>query len=165
MSDTMEMFAACFDNEEQADEALKDFQTMHREGSIDLIDAVVVVHGSDGKVRFHETADPGGKTWAKVGTGVPVYFESTPSNTALQGLFALSEEDMIFTLDILHMEASTDIQTGDVIQQLPAAAGSAAYAANIWWAIRGNPRPKILRANKLSIIGARLEKPPVGVGA
>ena len=63
----MELFVAVFDNEKQAGDALKDFRSMHREGSIDLIDAVVVVHNSDGKVRFEETADPSGKTWAKRG--------------------------------------------------------------------------------------------------
>ena len=40
---------------------------MHREGSIDLIDAAVIVRGADGKVRFEETADPSGKKWAKRG--------------------------------------------------------------------------------------------------
>ena len=64
---TMEMFVACFDNEKQAGDALKDFQSMHREGSIDLIDAAVIVHGADGKVEFEETADPSGKKWAKRG--------------------------------------------------------------------------------------------------
>jgi uncharacterized membrane protein len=63
----MELFVAVFDNEKQAGDALKDFRSMHKEGSIDLIDAVVVVHNSDGKVRFEETADPSGKTWAKRG--------------------------------------------------------------------------------------------------
>jgi uncharacterized membrane protein len=63
----MQMFAACFSNETQAGEALKDFQTMHKQGSIDLIDAVVVVRGTDGKVKFEETADPSGKKWAKRG--------------------------------------------------------------------------------------------------
>src|SRR4051794_30358438 len=67
MTDNLELFAASFDNETQAGDALKDFRTMHNEGSIDLIDAVVVVHGADGKVRFEETADPSGKTWAKRG--------------------------------------------------------------------------------------------------
>ncbi len=64
---TMEMFVACFDDEKQAGDALKDFQSMDREGSIDLIDAAVIVHGSDGKVRLEETADPSGKKWAKRG--------------------------------------------------------------------------------------------------
>ncbi len=67
MADNLEMFVACFDNEKQAGDALKDFQSMHKEGTIDLIDAVVVVHNADGKVRFEETADPSGKRWAKRG--------------------------------------------------------------------------------------------------
>lgn len=64
---TMQLFAAIFHNETQAAEALKDFQSMNREGSIDLIDACVIVRGADGNVRFEETADPSGKTWAKRG--------------------------------------------------------------------------------------------------
>jgi uncharacterized membrane protein len=66
-SNTMELFVASFDNEKQAALALQDFVSMDREGSIDLIDATVIVHGADGKVRFEETADPSGKKWAKRG--------------------------------------------------------------------------------------------------
>jgi uncharacterized membrane protein len=61
------MFVAAFGSEDEAGAALKDFQAMDREGSIDLIDAVVIVHAADGKVRFEETADPSGKKWAKRG--------------------------------------------------------------------------------------------------
>src|SRR4051795_8209345 len=63
----IELFVAAFDNENEAGEALKDFKTMDREGSIELIDAAAIVHGADGKVRFEETADPSGKKWAKRG--------------------------------------------------------------------------------------------------
>jgi len=63
----VEVFVAAFANETQAGVALKDFKAMNREGSIDLIDAVVVVHGTDGKVRFEETADPSGKKLGKRG--------------------------------------------------------------------------------------------------
>jgi len=63
----VEVFIAAFGNETQAGVALKDFKEMNREGSIDLIDAVVLVHKTDGKVQFEETADPSGKKWAKRG--------------------------------------------------------------------------------------------------
>lgn len=63
----VEVFVAVFDNETQAGAALADFRAMDRAGSIDLIDAVVVVHGTDGKVRFEETADPSGKKLGKRG--------------------------------------------------------------------------------------------------
>ena len=63
----VEVFIAVFDNEAQAGTALKDFRTLHREGTIELIDAVAVVRRADGKVKFEETADPSGKTWAKRG--------------------------------------------------------------------------------------------------
>src|SRR5918995_2503255 len=63
----LQVFVAAFDNEEQAGTALKDFRAMDREGSIELIDAVVVVRGADGNVKFEETADPSGKKWAKRG--------------------------------------------------------------------------------------------------
>jgi uncharacterized membrane protein len=63
----VQVFIAAYATEEGAGEALKDFKAMHREGSIDLIDAAVAVHTAEGKVKFEETADPGGKTWAKRG--------------------------------------------------------------------------------------------------
>jgi uncharacterized membrane protein len=68
MSDKpIQIFVASYDNEYGAKQSLHDFQTMHRQGSIDLIDAAVIVRGSDGKVKFEETADPSGKKWAKRG--------------------------------------------------------------------------------------------------
>ena len=63
----IQVFIASFDNEYQAKQVLDDFKSMHREGSIDLIDAAVVVKNADGKVHFEETADPSGKKWAKRG--------------------------------------------------------------------------------------------------
>jgi uncharacterized membrane protein len=63
----IQLFVAVYGDEVQAKQALKDFQTMHREGSIDLIDAAVIVHTAEGKVKFEETADPSGKRWAKRG--------------------------------------------------------------------------------------------------
>jgi uncharacterized membrane protein len=66
-ADNVQVFVAAFDNETQAGEALKDFRAMNREGSIELIDAVIVVRDSEGKVSFEETADPSGKKWAKRG--------------------------------------------------------------------------------------------------
>jgi Predicted membrane protein len=63
----VQVFVAAFGNETEAGAALKDFRAMNREGSIDLIDAAVIVHGADGKVHFEETADPSGKKWAKRG--------------------------------------------------------------------------------------------------
>jgi uncharacterized membrane protein len=63
----IQLFIATFDNEVQAKQSLKDFQTMDKEGSINLIDAAVIVRGADGKVKFEETADPSGKKWAKRG--------------------------------------------------------------------------------------------------
>jgi uncharacterized membrane protein len=63
----IQLFVAVYDSEVQAKQALEDFQSMDREGSIDLIDAAVIVHTAEGKVKFEETADPSGKRWAKRG--------------------------------------------------------------------------------------------------
>ena len=63
----MEIFVAAYASEQGAGAALKDFQAAQRAGAIDLIDAAVIVHGAEGKVRFEETADPSGKKWAKRG--------------------------------------------------------------------------------------------------
>ena len=66
-SHVMQVFVATFDDEHEAGDALKDFRAMDREGSIELIDAAVIVHRAEGKVAFEETADPSGKKWAKRG--------------------------------------------------------------------------------------------------
>ncbi len=66
-SSTLEIFVAAYGTEEGAGSALKDFQAAERAGSIDLIDAAVVVHTAEDKVKFEETADPSGKKWAKRG--------------------------------------------------------------------------------------------------
>ena len=64
---TVELFVAAYGTESGAAAALKDFQYAHREGAINLIDAAVIVHTADDKVKFEETADPSGKKWAKRG--------------------------------------------------------------------------------------------------
>jgi uncharacterized membrane protein len=66
----VQVFVAVFDDESEANETLKDFQAMQRAGSIDLVDAAVIVRDMDGKVKFKETADPGAKTWGKRGAVV-----------------------------------------------------------------------------------------------
>lgn len=66
-SNPIQVFIAAYQTEDGADAALKDFRAMHREGSIELIDAAVAVHTADGKVKIQETADPSGKTWGKRG--------------------------------------------------------------------------------------------------
>jgi uncharacterized membrane protein len=66
-SSTIEIFVATYGTEEGAGSALKDFQAAERAGSIDLIDAAVIVHTVEDKVKFEETADPSGKKWAKRG--------------------------------------------------------------------------------------------------
>ena len=63
----IQVFIAAYQTEDGADAALKDFRAMHREGSIDLIDAAVAVHTADGKVKIQETADPSGKKLGKRG--------------------------------------------------------------------------------------------------
>jgi uncharacterized membrane protein len=63
----VEIFVATYDSEDGAAAAAKDFKAAERQGAIDLIDAAVIVHTADGKVKFDETADPSGKKWAKRG--------------------------------------------------------------------------------------------------
>ena len=65
--DTVEIFVAAYATEQGAHAALKDFQAAKRAGAIDLIDAAVIVHTAEDKVKFEETADPSGKRWAKRG--------------------------------------------------------------------------------------------------
>ena len=64
---TVEVFVATYGTEDGAASAAKDFQAAQRDGAIDLIDAAVIVHTAEGKVKIEETADPSGKKWAKRG--------------------------------------------------------------------------------------------------
>ena len=64
---TVEVFVATYDTENGAAAASKAFQAAQRDGAIDLIDAAVIVHTADDKVKIEETADPSGKKWAKRG--------------------------------------------------------------------------------------------------
>src|SRR3954453_12005765 len=64
---TLVVIVATFGNETEAGQSLKDLKTMEKGGTIDLVDAAVVIHDSEGKVHFDETADPSGKRWAKRG--------------------------------------------------------------------------------------------------
>ena len=64
---TVEIFVATYGTEGGAADAAKDFKAAQRDGAIDLIDAAVVVHTAEGKVKIDETADPSGKKWAKRG--------------------------------------------------------------------------------------------------
>jgi uncharacterized membrane protein len=64
---TLEFFGATYDTENGAAAASKAFQAAQRDGAIDLIDAAVIVHTADDKVKIEETADPSGKKWAKRG--------------------------------------------------------------------------------------------------
>src|SRR6476619_3106757 len=64
---TLEVFVATYDTENGAAAASKAFQAAQRDGAIDLIDAAVIVHTADDKVKIEETADPSGKKWAKRG--------------------------------------------------------------------------------------------------
>lgn len=63
----VQVFVATFDDEKQADDTLRDFRAMDRDGSLELIDAAVIVRQRDGKVKFTETADPSTAKWAKRG--------------------------------------------------------------------------------------------------
>jgi len=66
-SSTVEVFVATYDTEDGAAAASNAFQAAQRDGAIDLIDAAVIVHTADDKVKIEETADPSGKKWAKRG--------------------------------------------------------------------------------------------------
>ena len=68
MAETMlQVFVAAYDTESGAKDALSAFRAAQREGAIDLVDAAVIVHTAEDKVRFDETADPSGRRWAKRG--------------------------------------------------------------------------------------------------
>lgn len=121
-----------------------------------------------GKVyRAQETRDGAGKrtgvTWSAVSgmLCMPFYIQATPSNFMAQD-WGLTEEDMIFTLDILHFPLFASVRADDVVQ-LRVTLDPTGTPAGTLWKLRGNVRPAPVFFNKLAIIGARLEGPPVGL--
>jgi len=63
----VEVFVAIFADEVGAKETLRDFKAAHRQGSLRLIDAAIIVRTTDDKVKIEETADPSGKRWGARG--------------------------------------------------------------------------------------------------
>ncbi len=96
-------------------------------------------------------------TGEKVAKVVFCYCDFNKSFQAPDGGLGLVESDNQFTIDTFHMEASMDVQAGDVIRM------TAGPEAGKFWAVRGNPTIKSLMANKLSVLGSRDPNPPNGV--
>jgi len=63
----VQVFIAVFGGEHEAKEALRDFQAANSEGSLDLIDAAVIVRTADDKLEIEEAADPDGRRMGKRG--------------------------------------------------------------------------------------------------
>ena len=79
-SSTVELFVAAYGTEGGAGAALTAFKTAHREGAIDLIDAAVIVHSTEGKVKFEETADP--SQAGDLGVAILRDYRREPSDTS-----------------------------------------------------------------------------------
>lgn len=99
---------------------------------------------------------PQPKGWSQIASDVPAYLEYTESDFGLNAGMLLSEQDMIFTLDVLHVDASVDMRVGDVFKVTSGARTG-------YWRVRGNEKPKTWRANKQSFRSAVMEAPPLGV--
>lgn len=63
----VQVLMAVFDDETEAASALADIRQMERDGSIDLVDAAVLVRDTEGTVHVREVGDPSTGTWAKRG--------------------------------------------------------------------------------------------------
>jgi hypothetical protein len=101
-----------------------------------------------------------GKNWVLVGHCVPCYVETTPSNYTLQAMgIVMAEEDMIFTLDILHFPLNLDVQSGDVLFMRQG------IAPGFFWRVRGERRIKMELAKKVLVAGVRMDRAPAEVGS
>lgn len=102
------------------------------------------------------TGKPGTKTWAAVHTALPCYLQTGESVKA-PVIFINSEQDNLFTYDILHVEAGKDIRANDIVK-ITAGAQSGDY-----YHVRGDDKIRSRRANKLSLRVSREPTPPAGV--
>ena len=64
---SVELYIVTFDNEVKAQEALDDLEQATKEGTLDIIDAAVMIREQGGKVDISETSDPSTGRGAVVG--------------------------------------------------------------------------------------------------
>jgi len=93
------------------------------------------------------------------GDPVIFYLETSPSTYGLQD-FILSEEDMIFTLDVGHFKAGQVVAPSGVLQLTVGAAD----LVGGWWQIRGDKQPVHWIAGKNKHLMSRIPTPPTGAG-
>jgi uncharacterized membrane protein len=66
-STNVQVFVATFPTEDRAAAALAAYREMDKDGTVEIVDAVAIVRGSDGKVSFVDTGDPTTKKWTARG--------------------------------------------------------------------------------------------------
>jgi uncharacterized membrane protein len=66
---TVEVYVAAYNDAEKAKAALHDLEAMHKDGTIQLLDAATVSKDQNGKVHVHETAN---HTKSDAGKGVAI---------------------------------------------------------------------------------------------
>lgn len=103
------------------------------------------------------------RTWPKINSGVPCYIEVKPSNFGLVTPGVFTEGDNLFTLDELHVEAGTDIQTDDILRVDSVTQGTGAGMVGEYFTVRGDMAPHGRRSNHQNHIIKRLALPPSGV--
>lgn len=102
------------------------------------------------------TGKPGARTWTAVYTALPCYLQTGESVKA-PIVFINSEQDNLFTYDILHVEAGTVIKAGDIVKMTGGA------QTGDYYHVRGDDKIRARRANKLSLRVSREPTPPAGV--
>lgn len=104
--------------------------------------------GGDGK--------PGALAWTLQASAVPCYCNLGKSQQGPEGVL-LVEKDNLFTYDEFAFEDTVDVQIGDILKM------TAGPEPGKFWVSKGNAQTKNRRANKLSVLCARLPKAPNGV--
>lgn len=99
---------------------------------------------------------PQAHTWTAAATAVPCYIQTGESVKA-PVVFISSEQDNLFTYDILHFEATADIRTGDILKV------TAGVQAGDYFHVRGDEKRRSRHANKRSYRCSREPTPPAGV--
>lgn len=87
-------------------------------------------------------------TWSRIATAVPCRFQTGESVKAPQG-FIRTEEDNLFTLDLIHFNSDVSVGEGDVLVQ------TTGDEPGNYWTVRGDPQIRNLLAGKLSVRASR----------
>jgi hypothetical protein len=97
-----------------------------------------------------------GRSWSQIAANVPCHFVMRGGPQGPQAFLIRAEGEDLITMDRFHFALDTNIDVDDEVKVLTG------KAAGKWWKLTEEPEIREWRANKLEVIGIRIERPTGG---